>query len=134
MKKLLNVIHFGIIGTGIGFFMTAMSVFFMGGEGCTVKEMLIWATASFLCGVVTTIMFTDKFKLAVSTLIHFVCVFGVVLGANIACGYSNGIAELLKSILPAFLIIYIVVYLLVFLSSKVNAKQINNALGEKNTK
>lgn len=134
MKKLLNVIHFGIMGTGIGFFMTTMSVFFMSGEGCTVKEMLIWAVASFLCGVITMIMFTEKLNLAISTLIHFVCVFGVVLMANIACGYSNGIIDVLKNILPAFLIIYIVVYLLVFLSSKANEKQINKVLDEKNTK
>ena len=134
MKKLLNVMQFGIMGTGIGFFMTTMSVFFMGGEGCTVKEMLIWAVASFLCGVITTIMFTDKFKLAVSTLIHFVCVFGVVLCADIACDYNNSITDTLKNMLPAFLIIYIIVYLLTYFSSKANAKQVNKVLGEKNTK
>lgn len=25
MKKLLNILHFGIVGTGVGFFMTALS-------------------------------------------------------------------------------------------------------------
>lgn len=134
MKKLLNILHFGIIGTGVGFFMTALSICFVGAEGCTVKEMLIWAAASFLCGVITIIMFTDKLKLPVATLIHLVCVFCTVLGANAACGYGNGITDILKNMLPAFLIIYIAVYLIVFFCAKANANQINKVLNEKNIK
>lgn len=112
--------------------MTAMSAWFMGADGCTVKEMLIWAVASFLCGVITIIMFTDKLKLPVATLIHFICVFCTVLGANTACGYNNSIIDTLKNMLPTFLIIYFAVYLLVFFTSKLNAKQINKTLCEKN--
>lgn len=134
MKKLLNILHFGIIGTGVGFFMTAMSVRFVGAEGCTVKEMLIWAVASFICGVITIIMFTDKLKLPVATLIHFICVFCAVLGANTACGYNNSIIDTLKNMLPTFLIIYFAVYLIVFFCAKSSANQINKVLNEKNIK
>lgn len=114
--------------------MTALSVCFVGAEGCTVKEMLIWAAASFLCGVITIIMFTDKLKLPVATLIHLVCVFCTVLGANAVCGYDNGITDILKNMLPSFLIIYIAVYLIVFFCAKANANQINKVLNEKNIK
>ncbi len=127
----MKILHFGIIGTGIGFIMTTVSILSLRVGSLTVKEMGAWVIASFLMGVISLIMFTDKLSLPLATAIHFVLIFITVASTCAACGYGNGIGDLLIKMLPSFLITYVVIYLIVFAVSKANEREINRALSEK---
>ena len=109
MKTLLNILHFGIIGAGIGFIFTTLSLVIMKAENASVKELICWTVTSFLIGIITRIMYTERLKLLLATLIHFVLTFGVVTVTCTLCGYGESIIEVIKNMLPAFLIIYVIV-------------------------
>ena len=128
MKTLMNILHFGIMGAGIGSIITTVSMLVMGAKEVSVKELAAWAVTSFLIGIITLIMYTDKLKLLAATAIHFVLTFATVAVSCTVCGYGSSIIETLKNMLPTFLIIYVIVYLAVFSASKANEKQINRAL------
>ena len=131
MKKLINVLHFGIIGAGIGSIITTLSLLIMKAENASVKELIAWAVASFIIGIITTVMYTDRLNLLTATAIHFALTFATVAASCAVCGYGNSILETIKNMLPTFLIIYIIVYLIVFSVSKMNEKEINKALNNK---
>ncbi len=131
MKTLLKILHFGIIGAGIGSFMTILSFASMGVKNASLKELITWAAASFLIGVITLIMYNDKIKLLVATAIHLALTFITVATSCIICGYGSSALDIIKNMLPSFIIIYIIVYLIVFFISKNNEKEINKALSDK---
>lgn len=132
MKKIFDIFHFGIIGTGIGAIITTVCLYFMAGEICKTKEFAVWITASAFIGMLTMLMYFDKLNLITATSIHFVFSFGIVFSAALICGYGGSIIEIIKNILPLFLIIYFVIYITILLISKSNEKKINNSLKEKN--
>lgn len=131
MKTLLNLLHFGIVGAGIGSIITTLSLLVMGADKASVKELIAWVITSFLIGVITMIMYNEKISLIIATVIHFALSFMTVAVSCAVCGYGNGIIEVLQNMLPTFLIIYIVVYLVLFSVSKVNAKSVNKTLNNK---
>lgn len=130
MKKLIELIHFSIIGAGIGAIVTSICMCCIAGKTCNTKDFAIWIAASALMGILTLVMYTDKLKLITATLIHSVGSFLIVFASSILCGYGNGIVEIVKNILPVFIIVYLGIYCVVFIISKVNEKIVNKELGK----
>ena len=130
MKKLQSVFLFGIVGTGIGAFVTVLSLFVNKVYTPSLKEIAVWLVSSFIIGVITKIMFTEKLPLLALTAIHLVLTFATVLATNLILGYVASPLEVVRNLLPGFLIIYVIVYLIVFLNTRVNAKQINKELNK----
>ncbi len=131
MKTLLNILHFGIIGAGIGSVFTTISMFALGNQTASIKEFAFWILASMIMGIVTRIIFTEKIKLLMSTILHFLICFAVVMITNFACGYIDSISTVFKSIVPLFIAIYILVYAVIFITAKLNEKAVNKALNKK---
>ena len=131
MKSLLNILHFGIIGAGIGSVITTVSMFALGNQTASIKEFAFWILASMIMGIATRIMFTDKIKLPVATVLHFIICFAVVVITNFACGYIDSVSTVFKSIVPMFVAIYIIVYAIIFITEKSNEKAVNKALNSK---
>lgn len=48
MKKLLNILHFSIIGAGIGSVFTTISMFALGERMARIKEFAFWILASMI--------------------------------------------------------------------------------------
>ncbi len=133
MKSLFNILHFGIIGTGIGSVVTTVCTAVLGeGKHIELKDIAIWLAASFLIGVFTSILYSDKLNLFVLSLIHVFLCFVTVSFASYFCNYASGISAIVKSILPIFVIVYFIVYALVFTASKINEKEVNTALNKSN--
>ena len=130
MKKLQSVFLFGIVGTGIGAIVTTLSLFLNKVYEPSLKEIAVWLLASFIIGVISKIMFTEKLPLLALTGIHLVLTFLTVLATNLILDYVASPLEVIKYMLPGFLIIYAVVYLSVFLSTKINEKEINKQLNK----
>ena len=130
MKKLQSVFLFGIVGTGIGAIVTAISFYVNKVSNPSLKEIAVWLIASFLIGVITKIMFTEKLPLLALSAIHLVLTFGVVIATNLILGYVSSPVTVIKNVLPGFLIIYVIVYLIIFLSTKVNEREINKQLNK----
>lgn len=128
MKKILDLAHFAIIGTGIGAIITTICAFVLSGSTFKTKDLAIWLIASAIMGMLTMLIYSDKIHLAVATLIHSVCTFGIVLGSSAVCGYGESIGEIIKNILPIFFAVYIVIYFIFYLIAKINSKKINEAL------
>ncbi len=131
MKTLLNILHFGIIGAGIGSVITTISMFALGNQTANIKEFALWILASMIMGIATKIMFTDKIKLPVATILHFLFCFSIVVTTNIACGYINNVSMVFKLIVPMFIAIYILVYAVIFITAKFNEKAVNKSLDSK---
>ena len=131
MKSLLNILHFGIIGAGIGSVITTISMFALGNQTASIKEFAFWILASMIMGIATRIMYTDKLKLPVATVLHFIICFAVVVITNFACGYIDSVLTVFKSIVPMFVAIYIIVYAIIFITEKSNEKAVNKALNSK---
>lgn len=131
MKTVLNILHFGIIGAGIGSVMTTVSMFALGQQSAGIKEFGFWILASAIMGVATGLMFTNKIQLPLATLLHFFICFAVVALTTFACGYIDSAATVFKLIVPMFLAIYILVYAVIFITAKCNAKAVNKALDRK---
>ena len=131
MKTLLNILHFGIIGIGIGSVITTVSMFALGSQTASIKEFAFWILASMIMGIATKIMFTDKIKLPVATVVHFLICFTVTVIANFACGYIENVSTVFKLIVPMFIAIYILVYAVIFITAKSNEKAVNKALNNK---
>lgn len=131
MKTLLNVLHFGIIGAGIGSIITTISMVALGNQTTSIKEFALWILASIVMGIATMIMFADKIKLPIATILHFfVCLIAVVI-TTFACGYIDSVLTIFKLIIPMFIAIYIIVYTVIFITSKTNEKTVNQALNNK---
>ena len=130
MKKLQSVFLFGFVGTGIGAFVTALSFYVNKVNNPSLKEVTVWLIASFIIGVITKIMFTEKLPLPVLTAIHLALTFITVLATNIILDYVASPITVIKNVLPGFIIIYVIVYALVFLSTKINEKEINKQLNK----
>ncbi|MCR4563861.1 MAG: DUF3021 domain-containing protein [Clostridiales bacterium] len=130
MKKLQSVFLFGIVGAGIGAFVTVLSLYVNKVYTPSLKEIAVWLVSSFIIGVISKIMFTEKLPLLVLTAIHLVLTFATVLATNLILGYVASPLEVVKNVLPGFLIIYAVVYLIVFLNTKINASRINKELNK----
>lgn len=131
MKTLLNILHFGIIGAGIGSVMTAVSMFALGEQTASIKEFALWILASMIMGIATRIMFTDKIKMLTATILHFLICFSVVVITNFLCGYIDSALTVFKLIVPMFVVIYVLVYAAVFFAAKSNEKAVNKALDSK---
>lgn len=131
MKTLLNILHFGIIGAGIGSVITTISMFALGNQTAHIKEFAFWILASMIMGIATKIMYTDKIKLPVATIFHFFICFATVVITNFACGYIDSVSTVLKLIVPMFIAIYILVYTAIFITAKSNEKTVNRALDNK---
>lgn len=131
MKTLLNILHFGIIGAGIGSIITTISIFALGNQTASIKEFAFWILASMIMGIATRIMFTDKIKLPVATIFHFLICFAVVVITNFVCGYIDSVSTVFKLIVPMFIAIYILVYAVIFITAKSNEKAVNKALNSK---
>lgn len=131
MKNLLNILHYGIIGIGIGAVCTTISLFAFGRQTAELKEFAIWLFASMIIGFATGIMFLDKVKLLVATIIHFFVCFATAITAAFLCGYGDSIFEIFKAVTPLFLGIYIVIYAIIFFATKANEKAVNKALNSK---
>ena len=131
MKTLINILHFGIIGIGIGSVITTISMFALGNQTASIKEFAFWILASMVMGIATKIMFVDKIKLLVATVLHFIICFTVVVITNFACGYINSFSTLFKLIVPMFIAIYILVYAVMFITAKLNEKAVNKSLDSK---
>ncbi|MBO4338379.1 MAG: DUF3021 domain-containing protein [Clostridia bacterium] len=130
MKKLQSVFLFGIVGAGIGAFVTVLSLYVNKVYTPSLKEIAVWLVSSFIIGVISKIMFTEKLPLLALTAIHLVLTFATVLATNLILGYVSSPLEVVKNVLPGFLIIYAVVYLIVFLNTKINASRINKELNK----
>lgn len=131
MKALLKVLHFGIIGSGIGFLMTSLSLLVNKANALSLKEMLVWCAASFLIGVITMIMYNDRIPLLAATAIHFAGTFSIVVGANFICGifeFFDSAFSYIKTVFPTFIIIYVIIYAVLFFISKSQEKKINKSL------
>ena len=131
MKTLLNILHFGIIGAGIGSVITTVSMFALGNQTASIKEFALWILASMIMGIATIIMFTDKIKLPVATVFHFFICFAVAVITNFVCGYIDSVSTVFKLIVPMFIAIYILVYAAIFITAKSNEKAVNKALNSK---
>ncbi|MCH5316540.1 MAG: DUF3021 domain-containing protein [Eubacterium sp.] len=131
MKTLINILHFGIIGAGIGSVITTISMSALGNQTASIKEFAFWTLASMIMGIATKIMFTDKIKLPVATILHFIICFSIVVITNIACGYIDSISTVFKLIVPMFIAIYILVYAVMFITAKLNEKAVNKSLDSK---
>ena len=131
MKTLLNILHFGIIGAGIGSVITTISMFALGNQTASTKEFALWILASMIMGIATRTIFTDKIKLPVATILHFLVCFSVVVITNFACGYIDSISTVFKLIVPMFIAIYILVYAVMFITAKSNEKAVNKSLDSK---
>ena len=131
MKTLINILHFGIIGAGIGSVITTISMSALGNQTASIKEFAFWTLASMIMGIATKIMFTDKIKLPVATILHFIICFSIVVITNIACGYIDSISTVFKLIVPMFIVIYILVYAVMFITAKLNEKAVNKSLDSK---
>lgn len=131
MKKLLNILHFSIIGAGIGSVFTTISMFVLGEQTARIKEFALWILASMIMGIATQIMFTDKIKLPVATILHFLICFAVVVITNFACGYIDSVSTVFKLIVPMFIAIYSLIYAVIFITAKSNEKAVNKALNSK---
>lgn len=131
MKTLLNILHFGIIGAGIGSIITTISMFALGHQIAPIKEFAFWILASLIMGIATKIMYTDKIKLPVATILHFFICFSVVVITNFACGYIDSVSTIFKLIVPLFIAIYILVYTAFFITAKLNEKVVNNSINSK---
>lgn len=131
MKTLLNILHFGIVGAGIGSVITTFSMFALGNQTANIKEFAFWIIASMIMGIATKIMYTDKIKLPVATILHFFICFAAVVITNFACGYIDSISMVFKLIVPMFIAIYIIVYTAIFITAKSNEKSVNKSLNSK---
>lgn len=131
MKTLINILHFGIIGAGIGSVITTISMFALGNQTASIKEFAFWILASMIMGIASKIMFTDKIKLPVATILHFLICFAIVVITNIACGYIDSVSTVFKLIVPMFIAIYILVYAVMFITAKLNEKAVNKSLNSK---
>ena len=131
MKTLLNILHSSIIGAGIGSVITTISMFVLGNQTASIKEFAFWILASMMMGIATRIMFTDKIKLPVATILHFLICFAIVVITNFTCGYIDSISTIFKLIVPMFIAIYILVYAIIFITAKSNEKAVNKALKNK---
>ena len=123
--------HFSIIGAGIGSVITTISMFALGNQEASIKEFAFWILASMIMGIATKIMFTDKIKLPVTTILHFLICFAVVVITNFACGYIDNFSTVFKMIVPMFIAIYILIYTIIFITAKFNEKAVNKALNNK---
>lgn len=129
MKKyVLNA----IIGMGFGFPITLLSMILIGGYNAVMKEFLVWMAASALYGVLSAIIYDEKFDmpLPVSIGLHFFGCVAITMGAALLCGYVSSIADVLPVLIPA-IVIYFVVFFICILLMKQNEKQINKALEDK---
>ena len=131
MKTLINILHFGIIGAGIGSVITTISMSALGNQTASIKEFAFWTLASMIMVIATKIMFTDKIKLPAATILHFIICFSIVVITNIACGYIDSISTVFKLIVPMFIAIYILVYAVMFITAKLNEKAVNKSLDSK---
>ncbi len=130
MKTVLHILHFGLMGAGIGSIITTLSLLIMGADGASLPEIAVWMGTSFLIGIYTTLMYHEKLPLLAATAIHFALTFLTVLASCLLLGYGDGLGLTLTNMLPTFLIIYVVVYLVIYFSSKANEKQINESLSQ----
>ena len=131
MKTLVNILHLGIIGAGIGSVITIIFMFALGNQTASIKEFTFWILASMIMGIATKIMFTDKIKLPVATILHFIICFTVVVTTNFTCGYIDSVSTVFKLIVPMFIAIYIFVYAVMFITAKLNEKAVNKSLDNK---
>ena len=131
MKTLLNLLHFGLVGAGIGSMMTIISMLALGTHTASVKEFALWITASVVMGIATMLMFTDKIKPPLATTLHFMICFTVVIVTAFLCSYIDAFSIALKRIVPMFIIIYVIVYVIIFMTAKMNEKSVNKALNNK---
>lgn len=131
MKTLLNILHFGITGAGIGSVITTISMFALGNQTASIKEFAFWILASMIMGVATGIIFTERIKLLLATVLHFLICFAVVVITNFACGYIDNVSTVFKLIVPMFIAIYILIYAVIFIAAKSNEKAVNKALNSK---
>ena len=129
MKRITSLLCFGFVGTGIGaMVMTVLVLCINGMTQIDTMELLYWLAASFLLGVVTMILYSDKLHFLLLTAIHFVLSFGIVFGAVYSCGYADSVKATLRAMEPEFIIIYAVIFLIVYTVSKLNEYAVNKAL------
>ena len=132
MKTLTRILTFGFVGSGIGACVMTLVILLNGSSMIRATELLYWVAASFLMGVVTMILYTDKLHFLLLTAIHFVLCFGIVFAAVSFCGYMDTALASLRAMMPEFLIIYAGIYLVVYTVSKLNERAVNKALDKQN--
>ena len=131
-KNQIPWMEYILTGTGIGFPVTAVCMLLIGGFSQATKEILVWAAASALFGMISGLFFHKlNLKLITATALHFVCCLLIVSLAGWLCGYAPSFLELLARMIPVFVAVYTVVYLGIYLGMKREAEQINRALEEK---
>ena len=130
-KNNIPWMEYALTGTGIGFPVTAVCMLLIGGFSQATKEILVWAAASALFGMISGLFFHKlNLKLITATALHFVCCLLTVSLSGWLCGYGASFLELLAGMVPVFIAVYAIVYLCVYLGMKREAEKINRALEE----
>ena len=124
-----SLLQLALTGTGIGFPITALCVVMIGGWNQAASELVIWAAASALFGIVSGLIFEkSNLNLPLAIAIHCLCCLAIALAAGMLCGYAEDLISLAAGLVPVFVLIYAVVYGAIVLAMKLQAKKINAAL------
>lgn len=125
MKK---IIEYAIMGLGIGFVCTTISIYAIGGMNEITKQFLGWMIASVIFGVSALLYTSDKINQLAAAIIHMVICGGTTLIVAYILGYAKSLLELAKEVFPLFIVIYVVIYGLIFLFSLIDIKRVNKKL------
>lgn len=126
MKKLIQN---AIVGMGYGFPVTVLCMLLIGGWSDAVRELLVWAVASALYGILSAAMFGGELEWPLPKILAVHCggCLAITIAAAVINGYVSDVASALPILVP-FAVIYIGVYAVCVWMMKRSEKEINEAL------
>lgn len=129
MKKILQN---AIVGMGYGFPATVLCMALVGGWNDAVRELMVWAVASALYGILSAAMFSGEldWPLPLTLAVHCGGCLAITMAAAVLCGYVADLASALPIFVP-FAVIYGGIYAVCVWMMKRSEKEINRALEDK---
>ena len=126
MRKLLEAF---LIGIGYGTIVYVSCLYIQGVETQTLSNIASVALFSGVIGIVSLIFLVDALALKWQLLIHFLAVFGLIVGMNAYNGFTDQFFHPL--FLGGFVLIYVLVWLVVLYLTHEKVNRINHKLEEK---
>ena len=131
--KRTSVIQSMIMGMGIGFPVTLICMMVIGGFNPVIRELLTWAVASALYGVISYLLFRKEESMGIPAILglHCLCCAAITVGAVMVCGYVQSLGRILVAILPVFAVVYLMIFGFFYGYIKWEEKKVNRALEQK---
>lgn len=129
MKK-TSVMQSMIMGMGIGFPVTLICMMAIGGFNPVIQELLTWAVASALYGLISYLLFRKEEAMGIAAILglHCLCCAAITIGAVMICGYVQSLGQILVEILPVFAVVYLMIFAFLYGCAKWEEKKVNHAL------